>query len=96
MPDRKARTITSSSPGSGSVSGRISPRPGPRNQNACASTSMVLTLPDLGDLCGSPGGIRHASASSGVIDDPNGVFAIAITLLCAGIVQIALSEATYW
>ena len=36
-PDRKVRTITSSGPGSGSVTGRISPQPGARSQNACAS-----------------------------------------------------------
>ena len=39
MPDRSVRTITSPRPGSGSAAGRISPRPGARSQNACASSS---------------------------------------------------------
>ena len=47
-PDRKVRTSTSSRPGSGSVTGRISPQPGARSQNACASICTGLTLPDLG------------------------------------------------
>src|SRR5437588_6837666 len=47
-PDRKVRTITSSRPGSGSVTGRISPRPGARSQNACASACTGLTLQDIG------------------------------------------------
>ena len=47
-PDRKVRTITSSRPGWGSVTGRISPQPGARSQKAWASTCMVLTMPDLG------------------------------------------------
>src|SRR5215208_1331457 len=38
-PDRSVRTTTSSLPGSGSLTRRISPRPGPRSQNACASSS---------------------------------------------------------
>jgi hypothetical protein len=47
MPDRKVRTITSSRRGWGSVTGRISPRPGVPSQNACASTCTDVTLPDL-------------------------------------------------
>ena len=35
-PERMVRTSTSSGPGSGSATGRISPRPGARSQNACA------------------------------------------------------------
>ena len=46
-PDRRVRTITSPRCGSGSVTGRISPEPGARSQNACASTCTDLTLPDL-------------------------------------------------
>src|SRR3954447_25202143 len=45
-PDRNVRTTTSSRPGSGTVTGRISPRPGARSQNARASISTGLTLPD--------------------------------------------------
>ena len=35
-PERRVRTTTSSRPGSGSVTGRISPQPGSRSQNARA------------------------------------------------------------
>ena len=45
-PERTVRTSTSSRPGSGSVTGRISPTPGARSQNACASLCTGLTLPD--------------------------------------------------
>ena len=38
-PERSVRTTTSPRPGSGSATGRISPRPGARSQNACASSS---------------------------------------------------------
>src|SRR5688572_21929260 len=38
-PDRSVRTTTSARPGSGSATGRISPCPGARSQNACASSS---------------------------------------------------------
>ena len=43
-PDRRVRTITSSGPGSGSVTGRISPQPGALSQNACASPFTVTVL----------------------------------------------------
>ena len=43
-PDRKVRTTTSPRPGSGSVTGRISPRPGARSQNALR---IVLHGPHL-------------------------------------------------
>src|SRR5919198_2695754 len=39
MPDRSVRTSTSLRAGSGSATGRISPTPGSRSQNACASSS---------------------------------------------------------
>ena len=42
-PDSKVRTTTSSRPGSGSVTGRISPQPGSRSQNARASSCTGLT-----------------------------------------------------
>ena len=45
-PERRVRTITSSRPGWGRVTGRISPTPGARSQNACASACAGLTLPD--------------------------------------------------
>jgi hypothetical protein len=45
--DRKVRTMTSSRRGVGSVTGRISPHPGARSQNAYASVGTDLTLPDL-------------------------------------------------
>ena len=35
-PDRVVRTTTSSRPGSGRLTRRISPQPGSRSQNACA------------------------------------------------------------
>ena len=41
-PERSVRTTTSPLPGSGSATGRISPRPGPRSQNACALSSTSL------------------------------------------------------
>ena len=37
-PDRSVRTNTSSRPGADSAADRISPEPGARSQNACAST----------------------------------------------------------
>src|SRR4051794_28609249 len=43
MPDRSVRTRTSPGPGSGSATGRISPRPGSHNQNASASCCTGLT-----------------------------------------------------
>ena len=47
-PDRSVRTTTSSRPGWGSATGRISPCPGARSQNACASSCTGFTPPDLG------------------------------------------------
>src|SRR5829696_7691768 len=41
-PERRVRTTTSSGPGSGSVTGRISPQPGARSQNACAISGPLL------------------------------------------------------
>ena len=42
-PDRSVRTSTSPRPGSGSATGRISPRPGARSQYACALSSTFLS-----------------------------------------------------
>src|SRR5580692_11362970 len=47
-PERNVRTITSSGPGSDSVTGRISPQPGARSQNAYASACAGLTTRGLG------------------------------------------------
>src|SRR3954453_990918 len=43
MPDRSVRTSTSSGPRSGSVTGRISPEPGLRSQNAFAPPRSTVT-----------------------------------------------------
>ena len=40
-PEHNVRTSTSSCPGSDSATGRISPQPGARSQNACASASAT-------------------------------------------------------
>lgn len=45
-PDRSVRTITSPCPGLESVTGRISPQPGARSQNACASVRKLDMLID--------------------------------------------------
>src|SRR5215210_4689606 len=47
-PDRSVRTTTSPLPGSGSATGRISPRPGLRSQNACASSSTAYASASCG------------------------------------------------
>jgi hypothetical protein len=46
-PDRTVRTITSSGPGSGNLTGRISPHPGARSQNACASPERATDVTTL-------------------------------------------------
>src|SRR5947209_3579134 len=52
-PDLRLRTITSSRRGSDRVTVRISPQPGARSQNACASSCTGPTLPDLAASDGS-------------------------------------------
>ena len=47
-PDRSVRTTTSPRPGSGSATGRISPCPGARSQNACASSSTSYASASYG------------------------------------------------
>jgi class 3 adenylate cyclase len=54
-PDRSVRTTASPGPGSGSATGRISPRPGARSQNACASSSTSYGSASYGISLGRPG-----------------------------------------
>src|SRR5215207_3591644 len=54
-PDRSVRTTTSPLPGSGSATGRISPRPGPRSQNACACSSTSMRRLRAASVCGTRG-----------------------------------------
>src|SRR5947209_12126037 len=52
-PEQTVRTITSSGPGSGSVTGRISPEPGARSQYASARFVVTsVTLPQRAVLTG--------------------------------------------
>ena len=43
-PERKVRTFTSPSSGAGNVTGLISPTPGARIQNACASACTMAHI----------------------------------------------------
>jgi hypothetical protein len=57
-PERSVRTTTSPRPGSGNVTGRISPRPGARSQNACASASTSYASAWCAIECVMPWGDR--------------------------------------